>query len=167
MADKSDESATAMNSIGTEAVESLLDDFDINTDDMFLTRRQVLVLAMRERGHDQRSIADHLECSRANVSNIERSARDNIEKANETLSFAKLLAAPVRIELPAGLPLYQVPERIFDACDDAEVKVEHGAPELTRLISSPYEAANTQGTLPESVVVTVTEDGEVHAHHQL
>lgn len=147
---------------GPPDVETLLDEAEFEPDGMFLTRRQATVLALREGGEDQGTIADRLDCSRANVSNIERSARKNIEKARTTLAFADLLGAPVRVELPAGLPVHEAPERIYGACDEAGVKVNYGAPELIREISSQSAVGTEGGTLTDDVVIAITEHGEIH-----
>ncbi len=138
------------------------EEFDIDEEEMFLTRRQATVLALRERGADQGKIADYMECSRANVSNIERSARENIEKARATLSLAEMLTAPVRVELPADVPLHEAADRIYEACDDVSVKVNHGAPDLIRKITAMSPESERRGRLTEDLVVTITADGEVH-----
>lgn len=162
MADDADGRMTDPEANIPPEVRSLLDNLDLEADESFLTRRQALVLAMRERGLAQAVIADHLGCSRANVSNIERSARDNIEKARATLAYAQVLAAPVRVQLPADLPMHEAPERVYAACDEAGVKVQYGAPELIRMIAASVDGADDRGSLPEDVVVTVTGDGEIH-----
>lgn len=143
-------------------VDLVAEELDVDEASMFLTRRQATVLAMRERGLDQGAIASELSCSRANVSNIERSARENIEKARATLSFAEVLTAPVRVELPAGLPLHEAPERIYAACDEVDLKVNHGAPELMRTLTASASDADQRGRLTEDLVVSVTSAGEVH-----
>ena len=146
----------------TPTVDIGFEEFDVDEEEMFLTRRQATVLAMRERGADQGEIADYLACSRANVSNIERSARENIEKARETLSFAAILTAPVRLELPADLALHEAPDRIYEASDAVDVKVNHGAPDLIRKITAISPESEQRGRLIEDLVVTITADGEVH-----
>lgn len=143
-------------------IESLLAELGFDEGTSCLTERQATVLALRERGLEQATIAAHLGCSRANVSNIERRARDNIERARSTVSFVQLLSAPVRVELPADLPYHEAPERVYEACDAAGVKVQHGAPELIREIAAPLGAPEDRGTLPVDLVVTVTAEGEVH-----
>src|SRR5699024_1583725 len=95
-----------------------------------LTRRQATVLALRERGLKQRTIAERLDTSRANVAGIEASARENIARARETVAFVDALEAPVRVPVPAETDLYDVPQQIYDACDEAGVKVNYTAPEL-------------------------------------
>lgn len=143
-------------------IETILNDVAFDVEGVFLTQRQALVLAMRERGDDQGEIADRLECSRANVSNIERSARNNIEKARDTLTFAELLSAPIQVELPADLPLHRAAERIFEACDAYDVKVNYGAPELSRKIAAESAQSEEAGKLGEAVIVKVTAGGDVH-----
>ena len=138
------------------------ENFDLDVAEIFLTRRQVTVLTMRERGADQGEIADYLDCTRANVSNIERSARDNIEKARATLSFAEILTAPVRVELPTDLPLHEAPDRIYAVCDEADVKVKYGAPDLIRKITTVSTQSAQLGRITENLVVTITADGDVH-----
>src|SRR6056297_1510835 len=78
-----------------------------------LTRRQAAVLALRERGLKQRAIAERLDTSRANVAGIEASARANVERARETVAFVDALEAPVRVIVPAGTDLYDVPQRVY------------------------------------------------------
>ena len=137
---------------------------ELNFDEhsMFLTHRQATVLALREKGADQGEIAAHLDCTRANVSNIERSARENIEKARATLSFAEKLTAPVRVKLHTDVGLHEIPDRIYEACDAVDVKVNYGAPELMRKIATVSPASEQRGRLVEDLVVTVTSEGEVH-----
>ena len=59
----------------------LLEQAGFDAERSVLTRRQAEVLALRERGVRQASIADLLGTSRANVSSVESSARENVEKA--------------------------------------------------------------------------------------
>jgi len=99
-----------------------------------LTYRQAQVLALRERGVSQADIAEALGTSRANVSSIESSARENVSKARETVAFAEALRAPVRVRVPAGTDLYDVPQMVYDACDEAGVKVDHTAPDLMKVV---------------------------------
>lgn len=138
------------------------ENFDVDVEEIYLTERQATVLTMRERGADQGEIADYLDCTRANVSNIERSARDNIEKARATLAFAEILTAPVRITLPTDLPLHEAPDRIYGACDEAAVKVQYGAPDLIRKITAVSPESEQHGRIVENLSVTITADGDVH-----
>jgi Tfx family DNA-binding protein len=126
-----------------------------------LTHRQAEVLALRERDVPQAEIAESLGTSRANVSSVESSARENVAKARETVAFADALTAPVRLTIEAGEDLYEVPNRVYSACDDAEVKVSRTAPELMKLIGDAAGDAVQGRAVQRDITVTVTNDGRV------
>lgn len=126
-----------------------------------LTRRQAEVLALRERGLRQSDIAERLGTSRANVSSVEASARENVEKARETVSFAEALSAPVRVRVAAETDLYDVPEQVYEACDEAGVKVGYAAPELMKIVGDAAGDAVHGREVREELFVGVTSDGQV------
>ncbi|TQQ82967.1 Tfx family DNA-binding protein [Halonotius terrestris] len=142
-------------------VSDLLDRAGFDAEENVLTARQAEVLALREQGLRQLDIAERLGTSRANVSNIEGSARENIAKASETVSFAESLSAPVRVEIPADTDLYRVPNLIYDAADEADVKVSYTAPDLMSLISDRASAAVKGRNVKKRLFVSVTADGSV------
>ncbi len=146
---------------GVDDVDALLDRVGFDAATSVLTRRQAEVLALRERGARQADIASLLGTSRANVSSVEASARENVAKAKETVAFAAALTAPVRVEVPAGTDLYDVPELVYAACDDAGVKVTHTAPELMRRVSEAAGDAVQGRAVRGPIVVGVTADGAV------
>lgn len=149
------------NSIEEFDATEFLEEIGFDEDETLLTRRQAKVLVMRERGFKQAAIAEKLGTSRANVSGIEASGRENIEQAHETVAFAKVLSAPVRVEIPADTDLYDVPDHIFDACDGSDLKVAHNAPDLMKLISDAAEDAIEGREIRQRLVVSVTTDGEI------
>jgi len=126
------------------------DPVGFDADESVLTRRQAEVLALRERGASQAAIADRLGTSRANISKVESSARENVRKARETVGFAEALDAPVHVEVEPGTDLYDVPDAVYAAADDADVKVPLSAPEVMKRVSDVSEDAVT--------------DREVHRH---
>jgi len=146
--------------------EELLDRAGFDADANVLTRRQAEVLALRERGLAQADIADRLGTSRANVSSVESSARENVRKARETVAFSEALRAPVRISLEPGTDLYDVPATVFDRCDSAGVKVNYTAPELMKLVSDAAGDAVTGRNVEQELFVGVTSDGEVRVRRQ-
>ena len=141
--------------------DELLDRAGFDAESSVLTRRQAEVLALREHGVAQAAIADRLGTSRANVSSVEASARDNVRKARETVAFAEALRAPVRIVVAAGTDLYDVPSSVYDACDEAGVKVNHAAPELMTLVSDEAGEAVIDREVQEALLIGVTTDGAV------
>ncbi|PSP57132.1 RNA polymerase subunit sigma-70 [Halobacteriales archaeon QS_1_67_19] len=142
-------------------VDEILDRSGFDADTSVLTRRQAEVLALRERGVAQADIADRLGTSRANVSSVEASARENVRKARETVAFAEALRAPVRVRVESETDLYDVPSRVYDACDEAGVKVNYAAPELMKRVSDAAGDAVDGREVQEDLLIGVTTDGEV------
>ena len=141
--------------------DSILEGAGFDADESVLTHRQAEVLALRERGLRQSDIADRLGTSRANVSSVEASARDNVERARETVAFAEALSAPVRVEIEEGTDLYDAPKRVYDACDDAGVKVNHTAPELMKAIGDRAGDAVHGREVRRRLYITVAGDGKI------
>ncbi|PSP57004.1 RNA polymerase subunit sigma-70 [Halobacteriales archaeon QH_7_66_36] len=141
--------------------DELLAELGFDETESVLTRRQAEVLALRERDVPQRAIADELGTSRANVSSVEASARNNVERAHETVAFAEALRAPVRVAVDAGTDLYDVPSRVFSACDEAGVKVNRTAPELMKLVGDAAGDAVVGREVKRDLIVSVTSDGQV------
>ena len=141
--------------------DELLAELGFDETESVLTRRQAEVLALRERDVPQRAIADELGTSRANVSSVEASARDNVDRAHETVAFAEALRAPVRVAVDAGTDLYDVPSRVFSACDEAGVKVNRTAPELMKLVGDAAGDAVVGREVKRDLIVSVTSDGQV------
>jgi Tfx family DNA-binding protein len=146
---------------GPSDVDEALSAAGFDADEGVLTRRQAEVLVLRERGIRQSKIASMLGTSRANVSSIESSARRNVEKARETVAFAEALTAPVQIPVAEGTDLYDVPKEVYDACDEAGVKVNRTAPELMKAVSDAAGDAIQGRKVRESLLVGVTTNGQV------
>jgi len=142
-------------------VEAILAELGFAPDANVLTRRQAEVLALRERGIAQAAIAERLGTSRANVSSVESSARENVARARETVAFAEALHAPVKVRLDAGTDLYDVPNTVYSACDEAGVKVNHTAPELMKLVSDEAGDAVRGREVKRDLTVGVTSDGTI------
>lgn len=143
----------------------LLERAGFDADESVLTDRQAEVLALRERGLRQSDIADRLGTSRANVSSVEASARDNVDRARETVAFAEALAAPVRVEIEAGTDLYDAPKRVYDACDEAGVKVNQTAPDLMKTIGDRAGDAVHGREVRSRLFVTVDANGQIRVRH--
>ena len=141
--------------------DDLLGQVGFDAEASVLTRRQAEVLAFRERDVSQADIAEKLGTSRANVSSVESSARENIEKARETVAFAEALSAPVRVTVKAGTDLYDVPNMVYSACDEAGLKVNRTAPEVMRLVGEAAGDAVHGREVRRDITVSVTGDGTV------
>jgi Tfx family DNA-binding protein len=141
--------------------EAILAELGFDASANVLTRRQAEVLALRERGIAQAAIAEQLGTSRANVSSVESSARENVARARETVAFAEALHAPVRVRLEVGTDLYDVPNTVYSACDEAGVKVSHTAPERMKLVSDEAGDAVRGREVRRGLTVGVTSDGTI------
>ena len=130
-------------------------------DDSVLTRRQAEVLALRERDVSQAAIAEELGTSRANVSSVEASARENVRRARETVAFAAALQAPVRVRVDPGTDLFDVPTRVYDACDEAGVKVAVSSSELLKRVRQVADDAIEGDRVVAPLLVGVGADGAV------
>lgn len=142
-------------------VESLLEDIGFNAGKNVLTYRQAEVFALREHGFTQRAIAENLGTSRANISNIESSARANIERASETVKFAETLTASIQVKIPDSMDLYSVPKRIFDAADAVDVELNYTPSELRAQIRDKASDAIHGRNIEKPLVVTITTEGAI------
>ena len=142
-------------------VGAVLDEIGFDPERSVLTRRQVEVLLLRQRGYTQAEVAAELGTSRPNVANVEASANENVAKARETVRMLRVMEAPVQVAVPAGMDIYDVPETVFEACDQAGIKVDYSAPELLKRILEADEDAVDGRTIAASLTLSVDEAGEV------
>ena len=142
-------------------VRAALERVGFDPAESILTQRQAVVLLLRERGHTQAAIADRLGTSRANVANVEASARENVEKAVETVRVVRAVEAPVKVAIPAGTDIYDVPERVYETANRADIKVAYSAPELVTRILDEAETAVSGRTIDASLTLSVDQEGEV------
>ncbi len=145
----------------TEDVDELLDRAGFDAEESVLTRRQAEVLALRERDESQAAIADRLGTSRANVAGIEASARENVRKARSTIELVDALRAPVQLTIEPGTDVYEIPDRIYQAADTADLKVTLSAVDVIERLTEAAREALDRRELTAPVRVTVSADGEV------
>ena len=151
---------------GDVDVDALLARTGFDAEESVLTRRQAEVLALRERGLTQSAIGERLGTSRANVSAVERAARNNVARARETAAFADVLAAPARVPVDAGDDLYDVPARVYDAADAADVKVSQTASDLRRTVAAAVGDAVDGRRVVDPLLVGVTREGRVRVRRR-
>lgn len=144
-----------------ERVDDLLSEAGFDPDENVLTHRQAQVLALRERGFSQEEIAAVLGTTRANISSIEASARRNVTRANETVDVAAALRAPVRVRIDPGTDLFDVPDAIFRACDEAGTKVAHPSAEVVRAVRQDAADAIEDGQVVTPLLIGVDGDGSI------
>jgi hypothetical protein len=127
----------------------------------FLTETQRRILELRSRGLSQAEIARMLKTTRANISILERRARENIEKARRTLELAERLIAPVRIEANPGDDLLELPKRLLKAADSAGIKVLMSYPELIAEIRRQAKERIRGRSIRRNLEIALTPKGEI------
>jgi Tfx family DNA-binding protein len=145
----------------TDDLDVVLDEAGFDPDRSVLTRRQAEVLALRERGASQSTIAERLGTSRANVAGVEASARENVRRARDTVDFVDALRAPVQVTVEAGTDVYDIPDRVYRAADEADIKVTLSAVGVIERLTEAARDALDSRRLTRPVHATVSADGEV------
>ena len=133
----------------------------VETEETFLTARQVEVLELREQGYTQREVADQIGTTDSNVSALERAASENVEKARRTLELAQTIRSPGRFTVESGITFEALVERIYEVGDETGVKIEYPRPELYGWLYDELEPHADENVLETAVSVTVTNDGNV------
>jgi hypothetical protein len=101
--------------------------------EMFLTEKQLKILALRSEGLTQEEIAKKLGTSRENVTITEKRARENIEKARRTiLAYERL--NPILMTIEEGTDIFNIPRKIFREADKHGIKVLHNTTSLIGML---------------------------------
>jgi len=127
----------------------------------FLTKQQLTVLRMRKDGKTQAEISELLGTSRANVSLLEGRAKDNIERARETLNEWEEITAPIKLHFPEGTDILEVPKVVFDEIDENEIKVKSDMLSLLARLKAECPDKLNNRILRNELLVLISPDGEV------
>jgi Tfx family DNA-binding protein len=133
----------------------------VETDETFLTERQVEVLEHREEGLTQREIADRIGTTDSNVSAVERAAQENVAKARRTLELVRAIRSPGRVRVEPGTSFDELVDRIYASGDQTGIKVGYVRPEMYGLLYDELEAYADGNTVQTAVDVSLTADGDV------
>ncbi|WP_174589808.1 Tfx family DNA-binding protein [Methanocella conradii] len=127
----------------------------------FLTKRQVMVLRLRQAGMTQEEIARRIKTTRANVSLIEKRARENIDRSRETLKEWESIVSPVRVMIKKGTDVIKVPEVVFAEADKSGIHVKSNSLDLITRIKKEKGSIISNRTLTEDMEIDITDAGEV------
>ena len=126
----------------------------------FLTPRQIQVLRLRAGGHTQEKIAEMLGTSRENITNIEKKARANIEKARYTIELYESLN-PIRMTVKPGTDIFDIPRQVFKKADSHGVKVLHNSTSLVGLIRKDAGASVAGNRVVDFIALAILRNGRV------
>jgi Tfx family DNA-binding protein len=127
----------------------------------FLTKRQLSVLRLRQAGLTQEEIARRIKTTRANISLIEKRARENVERSKETLREWNSVVSPVRVTVPKGTDVMYIPDIVFAEADKASIHVKCDSIGLITLIKKEKGYAISNRIVNEPFEVDIANSGEV------
>jgi Tfx family DNA-binding protein len=127
----------------------------------FLTKRQLSVLRLRQAGLTQEEIARRIKTTRANISLIEKRARENVERSKETLREWNSVVSPVRVTVPKGTDVMHIPDIVFAEADKASIHVKCDSIGLITLIKKEKGYAISNRIVNEPFEVDIANSGEV------
>jgi len=120
-----------------------------------------MVLRLRQSGLTQDEIARRIKTTRANVSLIEKRARENIDRSRETLKEWESIVSPVRITIKKGTDVIKIPEIVFSEADKSGIHVKSNSLDLITRIKKEKGTIINNRTLDEDMEIDVTDTGEV------
>jgi Tfx family DNA-binding protein len=127
----------------------------------FLTKRQLAVLRLRQAGLTQEEIARRIKTTRANISLIEKRARENVERSKETIREWNSIVSPVRVAVPKGMDVMNVPDIVFAEADKASIHVKCDSIGLITLIKKEKSNSISNRIVVEPFEVDIANSGEV------
>ena len=127
----------------------------------FLTKRQLAVLRLRQAGLTQEEIARRIKTTRANISLIEKRARENVERSKETIREWNSVVSPVRVTVPKGTDVMNIPDIVFAEADKASIHVKSDSIGLITLIKKEKGYAISNRIVNEPFEVDIANSGEV------
>jgi Tfx family DNA-binding protein len=121
-----------------------------------------MVLRLRQSGITQEEIARKIKTTRANVSLIEKRARENIDLSRETLKEWESIVSPVRVAIKKGTDVIEIPEMVFAEADKQGIHVKSNSLDLITRIKREKGAAISNRTLNADMEIGITDSGEVN-----
>ena len=96
----------------------------------FLTEKQTKVLRLRAKGKTQAEIARKLQTSRSNIHSLEKRAKENIEKSENTLKISKKIKSPVTAKIKINEDIMEASKKLLSKADEKGIHVSSDIPEL-------------------------------------
>lgn len=130
-------------------------------EESFLTDRQKQILELRLKGYTQDKIAVILKTTRANVSIIEKRARQNINRAKATLRDWEKLQSPISIKIQEGTDIMTIPRIIFKEADQNGIKVYENTLDIISKIHETIPEAGLHRRVNRTINIFISRNGEV------
>jgi hypothetical protein len=130
-------------------------------DETILTKKQIQVLKLRNEGYSQEEIAQKFGQTKQNISAIERMARANVKKAENTIKFVKLLKAPIWFTVAENTDLDAAVRLIFAEADKAGIHVAHDQLTLAAKIREEAMDKIRHRLILKEFEVGITKEGKI------
>ncbi|MBW9221658.1 Tfx family DNA-binding protein [Methanothermococcus sp. SCGC AD-155-C09] len=127
----------------------------------FLTNTQIKVLKLRKKGLTQEEIAKLMNTSRANICMIERRARENIEKAKNTLKIYKNIISPIKLVVDKNTDVFQIPKLIYETSNKHNIHINYNSLELIDMIHNNMKNHIEKRIVKKPFVINILEDGNI------
>ena len=127
-----------------------------------LTKIQFEVLRLRMSGLTQEEVATKLKTTRQNISLVERRAKRNLEKAEETIAAYKKLRTVATVILPPMTHLVDIPRMLIDAADKAGVKIEVDFSLMYKELRHDARDRVSGTRIMKPVLIDIFRDGEIY-----
>lgn len=127
----------------------------------FLTEKQIKVLRLREEGKTQAEIARKLQTSRSNIHSIEKRAKENIEKAENTLQISKKIKSPVMVKIKINEDIMEGSKKLLSKADEKEIHVSSDMPELISKIRNEAEGKLEGRRAIKEIELYLSQNGKV------
>ncbi len=121
-----------------------------------------MVLRLRQSGLTQEEIARRIKTTRANVSLIEKRARENINRSRETLKEWESIVSPVRVAIKKGTDVIKIPELVFAEADKQGIHVKSNSLDMITRLKKEKGNVISNRTLDEDMEIDITDSGEVN-----
>jgi len=128
---------------------------------LHLTSRQAQVWALRALGVSQSRIAERWGTSRANVCMLERTAREHVARARETIAFDEWLRAPLRLCARPGELLLDVAPRVLRHAEQQGLHVHEDASQIAQRILGQVPECVRDNRLVRPILLLATSQGEL------
>lgn len=116
---------------------------------------------MRQAGLTQEEIARRIKTTRANISLIEKRARENIDRSMETIKEWNSIISPVKITVKAGTDVMKIPDMVFAEADKASIHVKTDSLDLITRVKKEKGNAISNRIVTKDFEVDITDNGEV------
>ena len=126
-----------------------------------LTEKQYRVLLCRNKGMTQSETAEELHTTRANVSMIERRARNKIEQARETLQAYQATLTDHSVRIPKGTKTYDIPPAVLGEGDRFGIHIQSNIVEIIRMVKDAHPSLLEGGRTNRVVTFAFNQKGKL------